>query len=789
MLITRLYIKNYCVIEELDIELRPGVNGILGPNGSGKSSVLDALRFGITGKSIGDGRKTDNIRWGETQAKVIVVFQHGDSEYTIQRVIGRGGGQQLVAPDRTITSKEEIDNYLQQLLKTSIDALLDNVFVPQGSIESILFATNTPRQREIQKSLGLQRAAEAENALGREISRYNITIGLSEQLEATQASLHEAESEEEQLLSQREKLVSEIAELRPYQKRLHEVQELHSISASIRHANEVSTKAAEDLEESASTLKRVEHDRVVVEELVEALRPRAEAARKKQVEYEAGKRALSTREGLEAQLAETQAALDKSKSALGDDDPEELRKEVRELERKVDLRGRQLRDPACRPKLPQEEEAQKQLVELQRLHEYTKDHPDPPDELLQLEKDILHLEEDIRDFASGVCPRCAQSVENYDIEAERKRREEKIARADELEAAYTERRNKLLAEQVQEIKELQVKLDQFEQGALQALEASLTKLTGRLREQSQRAEKADLASRSLLRLSDQVTQLKNQLSSFDVDVYEDIDLVEVQKPIDDFDKASLKLGELTTEVNLRVKEVERASEALEAAEAARKELGEITSFPSDEEIEEAKRKVEILSARTQSLDELNSKIGTVEARLTQYRASVSRLEVQAAQEAQDNSWVALCKRVREVLHVSGLPYLMMQEYASILNRRIQFYLGIWEAPFRFYLSEDLDFLVDFPDGRHHSAARLSGGQKIVASTSYRLAMGDTFAKRVGLLILDEPSNYLDKDNIVHLQGLLLRLKELAGSTGRQSILVTHEECLMGFFDHTINVFN
>jgi len=66
-------------------------------------------------------------------------------------------------------------------------------------------------------------------------------------------------------------------------------------------------------------------------------------------------------------------------------------------------------------------------------------------------------------------------------------------------------------------------------------------------------------------------------------------------------------------------------------------------------------------------------------------------------------------------------------------------------------------------------------------------MSDTFARSVGLLILDEPTNHLDESNVVHLQQLLLKLKQFSGSTGRQILIVTHAESLTSFFDQTIKL--
>ena len=42
-MIRHLYIRNFTIIEELDIDLFPGFSGITGETGAGKSIVLGAI--------------------------------------------------------------------------------------------------------------------------------------------------------------------------------------------------------------------------------------------------------------------------------------------------------------------------------------------------------------------------------------------------------------------------------------------------------------------------------------------------------------------------------------------------------------------------------------------------------------------------------------------------------------------------------------------------------------------------------------------------------------------------
>jgi DNA repair exonuclease SbcCD ATPase subunit len=263
-----------------------------------------------------------------------------------------------------------------------------------------------------------------------------------------------------------------------------------------------------------------------------------------------------------------------------------------------------------------------------------------------------------------------------------------------------------------------------------------------------------------------------------------IDVESLRVKLQHFDRQLSAAATLDTRVQVVSSQADSARTALRKALDLQATFGRIEAVDGAT-ITEAKGKVQALQELAKTRQGMLSQIGVLGGRIQETTDQLQRLKNQFVTEEKQTTWVQLCKRVRDVMHVSGLPTLLMREYAGVLNRRLAHYLTIWEAPFVMRLDERLAFQVDFMDGRSHGADRLSGGQKIVASTSFRLAMADTFAKQVGLLVLDEPSNYLDKDNITHLQGLLLRLKEHASSTGRQIILVTHEESLMGFFDHSI----
>jgi DNA repair protein RecN (Recombination protein N) len=69
-MLQEIHIRNYAVIENLTLELRPGLNVLTGETGSGKSVLVDAL-----GLALGGRASSDMIRTGADRATVTAVFR------------------------------------------------------------------------------------------------------------------------------------------------------------------------------------------------------------------------------------------------------------------------------------------------------------------------------------------------------------------------------------------------------------------------------------------------------------------------------------------------------------------------------------------------------------------------------------------------------------------------------------------------------------------------------------------------------------------------------------------
>lgn len=82
MYLEKVHIKNYKAIEELDINLKPGVNLLIGDNGAGKTSVLEGIAVALGGMFVNvAGVSTKNILKDDVRLKIKPI---GDSSTAIE---------------------------------------------------------------------------------------------------------------------------------------------------------------------------------------------------------------------------------------------------------------------------------------------------------------------------------------------------------------------------------------------------------------------------------------------------------------------------------------------------------------------------------------------------------------------------------------------------------------------------------------------------------------------------------------------------------------------------------
>ena len=92
-----LRVKNFAIIDALEVEFGPGLNVVTGETGAGKSIMVDAL-----GLVLGDKAKNDLVRTGTTQAEVEALFELADDAEFKSRLLAAGVDDDESEPTREL---------------------------------------------------------------------------------------------------------------------------------------------------------------------------------------------------------------------------------------------------------------------------------------------------------------------------------------------------------------------------------------------------------------------------------------------------------------------------------------------------------------------------------------------------------------------------------------------------------------------------------------------------------------------------------------------------------------
>ncbi len=303
-MLRELRIKNFAVIDQAALDLRPGLNVLTGETGAGKIIVLSALGL-VSGERV----SSDIIRHGEEEASVEALFEalpetvrhklreggYGDEdELVIKRIVSRSGKNRIYLSGGlcSLWFSSEIGGHLihiygqhehQALLKSETHlALLDAYGGLEEKVEgmkkrrhSLKLAWDCLRQAREQ----LEKYRQEEELLrgqAEEISQARLQIGEEEELKERKNILIHAErlyqgcKEGEEILYEGEDAL--VGRLGRYVLRL---RELANIDGGLNDAVELLNSSLAQLEEATSLLRhytdRVHFDPGALEQLEDRL--------------------------------------------------------------------------------------------------------------------------------------------------------------------------------------------------------------------------------------------------------------------------------------------------------------------------------------------------------------------------------------------------------------------------------------------------------------------------------------------------------------------------------------
>ena len=193
---------------------------------------------------------------------------------------------------------------------------------------------------------------------------------------------------------------------------------------------------------------------------------------------------------------------------------------------------------------------------------------------------------------------------------------------------------------------------------------------------------------------------------------------------------------------------------------------------------------ELTTKRVEAETILRTKTTELEDR----RKQLQELTEKAERVQQVADYRGLLDRTRSVLHRDNLPRLVAHAYLDRVNAGLNRILGQFQFfPYTVELQDDLSFVYTSPTGHTAFADDLSGGEGIIFSLAFRLAIQEQFASHLQLLILDEPTVYVDTDNTRVIADVLMDARQYVRGAGMQLIIVTHKRELERAMDQVVNV--
>jgi DNA repair protein RecN (Recombination protein N) len=319
-MLTHIHIRDFVLVDELELELDGGMTALTGETGAGKSILVDAL-----GLLLGDRAEASWVRHGSERAEISAGFHldgldearawlaeqeldNGEEECQLRRVISREGRSRafINASPVPLQSLRELGDRLvdihgqhehQSLVRQEAQRALLDGFGGHGEALAAVAAAHG-RWRALREELEGLRAITAERDSRLEFVRFQ--VGELEGLQPRAGELGELEEEHARLANAGQLLESCASSLQwlydadedsahdRISQALREVEELAGLDASLRPVQDLLTEARIQVQEAADTLRRytdrVEQDPQRLRDVEQRLGTLHDLARKHRVE-------------------------------------------------------------------------------------------------------------------------------------------------------------------------------------------------------------------------------------------------------------------------------------------------------------------------------------------------------------------------------------------------------------------------------------------------------------------------------------------------------------------------
>jgi DNA replication and repair protein RecF len=195
MLIASLESRGFRNLADASTALAPGISVLHGPNGAGKTNLLEAIYFGLAGRSFKGGPDRDMIRFEESSARVELALE------------GAEGRMLLAALDRSGERRHRVDG--RPLTGVGGERPLVSVFHPDRL--QLVKGPAAHRRAHLDRLASALRPSRADlrARFGRTLAQRNALVS---RIRAGQASPESLATWDERLAAEAEPLISSRAE-------------------------------------------------------------------------------------------------------------------------------------------------------------------------------------------------------------------------------------------------------------------------------------------------------------------------------------------------------------------------------------------------------------------------------------------------------------------------------------------------------------------------------------------------------------------------------------------------
>ncbi|HEU4648428.1 MAG TPA: SMC family ATPase, partial [Gemmatimonadales bacterium] len=186
MQIHRLRLQNFRQHELTELELGPGLTGIVGPNGAGKTTLLEAIAYAMYGMPAARGNR-DTIRRRNapprSKVEVELVFSLGAHQYRVVRGLTTAELYQDGDPVPIANSLAAVTERVTRLLGMTRDEFFNTYFTGQKELAVMAAMSPSERAQFLSRVLGYERIRTAQERLR------DKRTGLKGRLDALRAGL------------------------------------------------------------------------------------------------------------------------------------------------------------------------------------------------------------------------------------------------------------------------------------------------------------------------------------------------------------------------------------------------------------------------------------------------------------------------------------------------------------------------------------------------------------------------------------------------------------------------